>query len=111
MISHVKGSSASLMIGLAAFVAAGGMVIWLLARRKGNRGTGWVLLAALPGLYIAFLPLLGEPKWLYIPGLTLLAVSYLLQFAIWRRERSDASRDDTPPDPSGSARNGHAPRF
>jgi hypothetical protein len=89
------------MIGSAAFLAIGGLVGWLFSRRKGDRYAGRVLLLGLPGVYLAALPSLGAPKWLYIPGLTLLVSSYIMQIIIWRRQR--ANRDSAPPGSDGPA--------
>lgn len=103
----------SLMIGMAAFLVVFGLVVWLLERRKGDRYTGRVLVAGLPGIsgrvllvglpgiYLAGLASSGAPKWLYIPGLGLMAVSYLMQIVIWHRQR--ASKNAAPPDENGSA--------
>lgn len=100
MITRVAGPSVSLMIGVAAFLVVAGLIIWLLERRKGDRYIGRVLLLGLPGLYLAGLVPLGAPKWLYIPGLGLMASSYILQIVIWRRER--AGENTAPPDSNGS---------
>lgn len=91
----------SLMGGLAAFLVVGGLVIWLLSRRIGDRYTGRVLLVGLPGLYLANLALLGASKWLYIPGLGLLACTYIMQIVVWRRQK--ANRGAAPRDTNGSA--------
>ena len=88
MIADVARPSVSLMIGLAAFLVVGGLVIWLLERRKGDRYTGRYLLVGLPGLYLAGLPAFGASRWLYIPGLSLLVLSQLVPIVIWRRRRA-----------------------
>jgi hypothetical protein len=83
---------------VAVFFACSGLLVWLLRRRKGDRTTGPALLFGLPGVYIAFLPSLDEaPKWLYIPGLLLLALSYIVQYVILRKQgaNSNASPADT----------------
>jgi hypothetical protein len=101
MIARVAGPSVPLAIGSALFLVVAGLVIWLYSRRKGDRYTGWLLFVGLPGLYLAGLASLGAPEWLYIPGLGLLASSYLMQIVIWRRQR--AGRDAAPPDSNGPA--------
>jgi uncharacterized membrane protein len=101
MITRVARPSVSLMIGIAAFLVVAGLAIWLLEHRKGDRYSGWILLVGLPGLYLAGLVPFGAPKWLYIPGLGLMAVSYGMQIVIWRRQK--ASRNAAPRDSSGSA--------
>jgi hypothetical protein len=87
------------MIGSAVFLAAFGVVVWLLERRKGDRYSGRILLVGLPGLYLAGLASLGAPKWLYIPGLGLIVAAYVMQIVIWRRQK--AGRNNAPPS-SGS---------
>ena len=80
MITQVTVSRESLTIGAAVFFVCFGLLVWLLRRRKGDRATGPALLVGVPGVYIAALPSLDDaPKWLYIPGLLLLALSYLIQ--------------------------------
>jgi hypothetical protein len=83
------------MVGIAAFMVAGGLMIWLLERRKGDRYTGRVLLVGLPGLYLASLVSYGAPKWFYVPGLGLIAASMVLQIVIGRRQK--AARNTAPP--------------
>jgi len=84
------------MIESAAFVAVSGLVGWLYLRRKGQRYMGWSLLLGLPGVYLVILALIGAPKWLYIPGFSLVGSSYLFDIALWRRQRADKST--VPPD-------------
>jgi hypothetical protein len=91
------------VIATAAFFTIFGVLAWFLSRRKGNRYVGWQLLAGLPGLYLAGLASMGEPKWLLIPGLTLMGVGVLLEVLRWRRPRSEDGRVGTPPGPSDSA--------
>jgi hypothetical protein len=85
----VAETSVSLILGIAGFLAVIGLVIWYFARRKGSPYIGRVLLTGIPGIYLAGLPTLGAPKWLYIPGLGLVAASYLLQCAGRRHEKAD----------------------
>jgi hypothetical protein len=85
----MAGHSASLLIGGAAFLAVFGLLGWRLSRRKGDRYAGWLLLAGLPGLYLAFLASIGVSRWLYIPGLGLLAPACVIQVVSWRRPRAD----------------------
>jgi hypothetical protein len=59
MITRVARFSVPLVIGVAAFVAVFGLVVWLVERRKGERYTGRLLLLGLPGLYLAGLPYFG----------------------------------------------------
>lgn len=74
----------SMVIGSAVFFAAGGVPVWLLRRRKGDRQVGPWLLLAVPGVYLAFLATLGEPMWLFVPGLSLMAGAVLVQILGWR---------------------------
>jgi len=69
------------MVGIAGFFAVFGLLVWYLERRKGRPYAGRVLLTGVPGVYLAGLASFGATKWLYIPGLGLMAVSYLLQLA------------------------------
>ena len=79
----------SLAIGAAVFLVCFGLLAWLLSRRKGDRVAGPALLAGVPGVYLAALPAIaGAPKWLYIPGLLLIAVGYAVQIVIPRRQRA-----------------------
>jgi hypothetical protein len=75
--------SESIVIGAAAFFAAGGLVIWFFERRK-DRFIGRIMLIGIPGVYLSGLASMGAPRWLYIPGLTLLAASYVVQVLPWR---------------------------
>lgn len=77
-------SNGSVMIFEAVFFACGGLVIWLVGRRR-DPHTGRFVLVGVPGVYISSLPVLGAPKWLYIPGLALLASTVVMQVAGWRR--------------------------
>jgi len=45
------------------------------------------------------------PEWLYIPGLILLALSYLVVTVIWRRPAAESRsrRNAAPPGPANSA--------
>jgi hypothetical protein len=72
------------MIGVAVFLTAGGLLVGYMERRKNRSGRGSSLLLGLPAVYICFLASASDWKWLYIPGLMLLAASYLLRFVAWR---------------------------
>jgi drug/metabolite transporter (DMT)-like permease len=101
----VRGPDASVMVATATFFAVFGVLAWFfLGRRKGNRYVGWQLLVGLPGLYLAGLASMGEPKWLFIPGLTLMGVGVLLEVLSWRRPRSKDGRAGTPAGPSDPRR-------
>jgi hypothetical protein len=79
--------SESVVIGAAAFLAAGGLVTWFWGRRK-DRFIGRSLFLGLPGIYLSGLASDGASKWLYIPGLTLLAAFYVMQVPPWRHRES-----------------------
>jgi hypothetical protein len=97
MITDVTVSRESLIIGAAAFLVCFGLLVWLLRRRQGDRVTGPALLAGLPGIYLASLPPIADaPKWLYIPGLLLVALSYLIQVVLQRRQQANSNAG--PPD-------------
>jgi hypothetical protein len=86
MMIGMARPSESLVIGAAAFFAAGSLVVWFLERRK-DRLIGRVLLLGVPGVYLSGLASFGAPGWLYIPGLTLLAAGYVVQVRAWRRRK------------------------
>jgi hypothetical protein len=90
----VRPPSFSLLITFGFFAAAFGVVVTLLGRRKGDRLAGRVALLGVPGVYIAGLASWGEPRWLYVPGLGLIAGAILLQVVGWRRGsfRNDGDR-------------------
>jgi hypothetical protein len=92
--------SETVVIGLAVFIALAGLVIWFLERRKG-RSASVMLLLGLPGIYLSALPSVGAPKWLYFPGLTLLATGYAVQALGWRRRPGRPAKTSAP-DPSDS---------
>ena len=92
--------SETVVIGLAAFLAVAGLAIWFFERRKG-RSTGVMLPLGLPGVYLSALPSIGAPKWLYFPGLTLLAAGYVVQALGWRHRPSQPAKTSAP-DPSES---------
>jgi hypothetical protein len=78
------------VFGSAAFFAVGGLVIWLVRRRKAGRLEGLELLLAIPGVYLAGLASWGEPTWLFVPGLVLIAGNVVVQVLGWRRQESSA---------------------
>jgi hypothetical protein len=63
----------SFVFGAAAFSAAFGLLVWLLRRRQGDPFLRLNLLLGIPGVYLAGLASWGEPTWLFVPGLTLMA--------------------------------------
>ena len=74
----------SLMIGVAVFLTAAGLLVCYMERRKNRSGRGSSLLLGLPAVYLCFLASASDWTWLYIPGLVLLAASYLLRFVASR---------------------------
>lgn len=73
------------------------LMVWLQARRKGNRVTGLAVLVGVPGVYLSFLAAIGAPRWLYIPAAVLIISSYLVQIILrprWRVKRGAAPADD-----------------
>jgi hypothetical protein len=100
MITYVTVSKDSLLIGEAAFLVCFGLLAWRFSRRRSELPAGLVLLVGLPGLYLASLPsFYHAPVWLYIPGLVLFVSSYLIQIALWRRQRFNGTAG--PPDRDG----------
>lgn len=89
----------SLMIGAAGFLAAFGLLVWYLERRRHGRRIGKQLLVGLPGVYLAFLATLTAWKWLYIPGLGLLAAYYIVPFVrqSGKKGATDRDRRGSPP--------------
>jgi hypothetical protein len=72
-------SDRSLLIVVAVFATAFGVFVWLVSRRRGDPVRASVVLTGLVGVYLAFWATLGGTKWLLLPGLLLLVVSYLIQ--------------------------------
>jgi len=92
MIARVTVSRVPLAIGVAVFFLCFALLAWFVSRRKGDRNAGPVVLTGVAGVYIAALPaIVGAPKWLYAPGLLLIALSYAMQLASWRRQRAKGS--------------------
>jgi hypothetical protein len=72
---------------------------------------GWQVLTGVPGVYLVGLASIGEPKWLYIPGLPLMGAGVVLELLSWRRVQSTTGRlGFRPPDSGGSARKRRTPR-
>jgi hypothetical protein len=91
----VAGPGVSITAGAAAIFAAFGSLAWYVERRKG-RHQGLVLLTGLPGVYLAGMASMGDPEWLYVPGITLIVVSYLMQLLSWRRDRAGRNESGSP---------------
>jgi hypothetical protein len=83
-----------MLIIFAVLAAAFGVAVWLLGRRKGDRLAGPVALLGIPGVYIAGLASWGAPRWLYVPGVTLIAGAVLIQVLGWRRSAARTDRQD-----------------
>jgi hypothetical protein len=84
----------SYLIIFAIVSAVFGAAVWILGTRKGDRLAGPSALLGIPGVYIAGLASWGGPRWLYVPGLSLMAGAVLVQVLGWRRHasRSDSDR-------------------
>jgi hypothetical protein len=76
------------MIGWAVFLVGAGLVIWLHARRKGDRVTGPSVLVGFPGLFLSLLGAVSGSQWLYIPAGVLVGSAYLVQFVMRPRRRA-----------------------
>jgi hypothetical protein len=76
-------------VGLVGF----GLVVWLQARRKGDRATGPAVLVGFPGLFLSLLASIGGPQWLYIPAGILVVSAYLIQFVMRPRRRVKSGAD------------------
>ena len=83
----------SYLITFAIVAAAFGAAVWILGRRKGDRLAGPCALLGIPGVYIAGLASWGGPRWLYAPGLSLMAGAVLVQVLGWRRDASCSDSD------------------
>jgi hypothetical protein len=91
----VAGPGVSIAVGAAAIFAAFGSLAWYVERRKG-RHHGLTLVTGLPGVYLAGMASMGDPEWLYVPGITLMAVSYLMQLVRWRCDRAGRNESESP---------------
>ena len=89
-------SSTSVLIGATVILVGFGLVVWLHARRKGDRVTGPAVLVGFPGLFLSLLASIDGPRWLYIPAGVLVLSSQLLQMVLRPRQRakSGAALDD-----------------
>ena len=76
------------MIGMAGFFVVAGLLIWYLERRRHGRNIGRQLLIGLPGVYLAGVASISSWKWLYVPGLGLVAAYYLMPFVGRRAKRA-----------------------
>jgi ABC-type Fe3+ transport system permease subunit len=83
----MHGNSVTVAVGAAVFLVLAGPLIWYLERRRG-RQQGPALLIGLPAVYLGLLAALGAPKWLYVPCVALLVLSYLVQYAALRRKNT-----------------------
>jgi hypothetical protein len=83
----------SYLIIFAIVAAAFGVAVWILGRRKGDRLAGASALLGIPGVYIAGLASWGGPRWLYAPGLSLIAGAVLVQVLGWRQDASCSDSD------------------
>ena len=102
----LTGPSVSFVLGLAAFFAVFGLLIWFVSRRKGDRDTSRLLLVGLPGVYFCGVAAVGAWKWLYVPGVALVVSAYVLQLVLWRQQASKSrnSGDAAPDGSDGSSR-------
>jgi hypothetical protein len=84
------------MIGATVFLVGFGLVIWLHARRKGDRVTGPAVLVGFPGLFLSLLATIDGPRWLYIPATVLVLSSQLMQPVLrprWRTKSGATAHD------------------
>jgi hypothetical protein len=82
-----------MLIVFAAIGVAVGVAGWIVGKRKGDRLAGRAVLLGIPGVYLAGLASWGESRWLYVPGLSLMAGAVLVQVVGWR-QGSSRSTDD-----------------
>jgi hypothetical protein len=84
------------MIGATVILVGFGLMVWLRARRKGDRVTGPAVLVGFPGLFLSLLATIDGPRWLYIPAGVLVVSSYLVQWVLRPRQqaKSRAAVDD-----------------
>jgi hypothetical protein len=86
-ISNVDG-----LVVIAAFMAAFGGIVYWRESRRGNRQQAIRFVIGIPGVYLCACAALERVGWLYIPGLTLIAASYVGQFLVLRRSRRIAAK-------------------
>jgi len=70
--------------------ACGGLVFWRESRRGSRQQAVWFLVG-IAGLYVCTCAAIEHVGWLYIPGLAVLAASYIGQFLTSRRSRRTAA--------------------
>jgi len=85
--------SRSYLIVFAILAAVFAVVVWIMERRRGERLAGLSGLLGIPGVYIAGLASWGGPRWLYVPGVSLMAGFVLVQVLGWRRQVSQSDID------------------
>jgi hypothetical protein len=86
--------SRSYLIIFAILAAVFGVAVWILERRRGERLAGLAGLLGIPGVYVAGLASWGGPRWLYVPGVSLMAAAVLVQVLGWRRQASRSDIDE-----------------
>jgi hypothetical protein len=86
-------SNTSVLIGATVILVGFGLVVWLHARRKGDRVTGPAVLVGFPGLFLSLLASIDGPRWLYIPAGVLVLSSQLLQLVLRPRRQANSGAD------------------
>ena len=82
-----------MVIIFAALMMVVGVAGWIVGKRKGDRLAGRSVLLGIPGAYLAGLASWGESRWLYLPGLSMMAGAVLVQIVGWRRGSSSSTDD------------------
>ena len=93
-----------MVIIFAALMMVVGVAGWIVGKRKGDRLAGRGVLLGIPGVYLAGLASWGESRWLYVPGLSMMAAAVLVQIVGWRRGSSRSTDDRATSDEAEGSR-------
>jgi hypothetical protein len=75
----------SVLIFVAVFAAAFGLLVWWLSRRWGKPESGLTIFLGIAGVYVGFCGVMTSVHWLYVPCVALILASYAIDFTARRR--------------------------
>lgn len=85
-------TTGSALIFAAVFLAAFGVLVWWLSRRRGKPEYGLTILLGIAGVYVGAWAAMTSEHWLYIPCITLILASYAFDFVARRRHSTTGRR-------------------